>query len=303
MVYAYESALISVVYCFLVGCSNGISRSEIRNGSDRVRELEARVFATEQFRLKQWEDAETNRLVVQQRDRIESARGQFLAVMRQKSDFVGDSTTMDAYRAAFAEYVEQDNLEFANYMKEINAYPIGQRADEWPNMGTGGSVFLLFKREEDGQWGLSYEAKDVKEGKKISIAVYDGNGLFIERCEFTLDGEWTRVTEKKSKTSYDFDMAMAQWEAGNALNSMINNPKSTWIDGVQYTWQLNAPNRVSSTTSRAEWKAKDITEAIVLKVATTSGRTPAYYAVRVCDPGLAHKAKKWGKWTINGGVL
>lgn len=303
MAYVYELVLMSIVCCFLYGCSNGISRSEIRNCSERVRELEAKVFAAEQLRLKQWEDAETNRMVVQQRERVESARGQFLAVMHQESGFVGDLTTMDAYRAAFAEYVERNNLEFANYMKEINAYPIGQRADEWPNMGTGGSVFLLFKKEEDGQWGLSYEAKDVKEGKKISIAVYDGNGLFIERCEFTLDGEWTRVTEKKSEAIYNYEKFKAYMDAGKSFDSYINNPNPTLMDTAVFTWKMQAPDRVSSTTSRAEWKAKDITGAIVLKVATTSGRTPAYYTVRVCDPGLVHKAKKWGEWTMNGGVL
>lgn len=289
--------------CFVVGCSNGISYWEVKIGSERIRELRGKAFEKEQSRLEKWEVAETNEIVTLHNDLLQKERLRFKATMLRECGFDSEFTTMENYKLAFNKYVEQKNAEFTEYMKNHRMYAVGKDAEEWPDLGTGGSVTLLVKKEEDGTWVLSYTAKGVQNGKKISIAVYDHNGLFIERCTFTVDGKWAREYRDKTESEYDYDMIQAQMKSAMATVSYLNTPNPTFGDSVAISWASQVPLRVSRTTSEAKWVTQDVTGRIVLTLATNNGRIPNYYAVRVSESDLSHKMKKGFEWATEGGVF
>lgn len=295
--------LMVLPMCFVVGCSNGISYWEVKTGSERIRELREKAFEKEQSCLEKWEFAETNEIVTLHNDLLQKEQLRFKVTMLRECGFDSEFTTMENYRLAFNKYVEQKNVEFTEYMKNHRMYVIGEDAEEWPNLGTGGRVTLLVTKEEDGTWVLSYAAKGVKNGKKISVAVYDHNGLFIERCAFTVDGKWTREYRDKTESRYDYDMTQAQMKSAQATVSYLNTPNPTLGDAVAFSLASQAPLYVSKTTSEAKWVTQDVTGKIVLTLTTNNGRIPTYYAVRVSDPDLSHKMKKGFEWVTEGGVF
>ena len=167
---------------------------------------------------------------------------------------------------------------------------IGAEKEEWNNLGTGGAIYLQFVNNE-GQWTLLYEGKGISEGKKISVAVYDHNGLFIERCEFTVDGKYERVVRNKTELEYQFDQMRANQKYVSNLMTYMNKPHPTLMDNVVYGMSQASAMNVSRTTSNVEWHTQDVFGKIVLKSMIGCGNVPTYYSVRVFDPDLSHKMK------------
>lgn len=294
--------LIGIALLCLNGCSNRISRREIEAQTERVRELESRVLADVQKQLSEWEVSETNSIATKYEELNRDELIRFRTLIRQESGFDMEFTTRDEYQKAFYEYVAQQGKEFADFMNEGRYYAIGTEKEEWNNLGTGGAIYLQFVNNE-GQWTLLYEGKGISEGKKISVAVYDRNGLFIERCEFTVDGKYERTTRNKTESEYNNDILLAQIQAANATVSYLNISHPTFSDMGSLVWRQTAPSRVSKTVSNAEWHAQDVSGKIMLKSMIGCGNEPTYYSVRVFDPDFSHKMKNGWDWATEGGLL
>ncbi len=294
--------MLCVVLLGLNFGSNRISQREIDTQAERVQELEGRVFTDMQEHLLAWEIAEINSIVVKYEELIRNELSRFQEMIRQESGFNAEFTTREEYQKTFYEYVAQRNKEFTDFMNEERCYVISAEKEEWDNLGTGGPIYLQFSND-NGHWALSYEGKEISEGRKISVAVYDRNGLFIERCEFTVDGKYEKVTRVKTDLEYQRDQMMAGQKYANNLISYMNTPNPTLMDHISFGISQGSTLNVSKTTSYVEWHTQNVSGKIDLTRVSEIGVEPIYYSIRVLNPDFSHKIKNGWDWTTKGGLL